>query len=126
MSTPENIIHDFIYVSKDKCVEEVDEYESEHVDEILIRRKEKDGEGVEYEFTLNWYDFTLSPHKEAVHMRVEVFEDALQAFTDMPELWELLSEYHEEDPGPNEVASLLANELGWKDSTNYADTVPYK
>ncbi|MCS4157745.1 hypothetical protein [Salinibacter ruber] len=89
--------------------------------EIMVQVYE--GETFQCEFALRWYDKSFA---DDLVMQVRVYDDAFRVFNDIPELWDTLAGYNEDNPSPDEMARVLAGELGYQDTTQYPDSVPYE
>jgi hypothetical protein len=82
------------------------------VDDLNIMVSERPNDGVLYEFSIKWRML----NGQAIP-KVEVFEDAWMAFSELPDLFAWLAAQHDKCPPPADVVAALL-ELGFVDETD--------
>lgn len=115
----------FQYISKDEASVYLEKNgeDPRHEEEIMLHGKENGG--LMYEFGIRWYDFSQDWEDDQITaMQVEVFDDAFRAYDDFKDLFEFLTNHHDEEVIlPDQMAGLLKEKFGMTDETDYHESV---
>ena len=70
-------------------------------------------DGADFEVSANWHDLG---GKSPLALRIDIFEDAFQAFTEFSDVFGMLTEYHGKNPTKQQFVNILKS-CGFEDLT---------